>query len=190
VRRFSKAWCTSTKITWRHPASYSFLRFGSLCLFVFLGIFRFVLQNSFFSRLLFLYLLESSTWYASLWNRLRRISFYATRPHPLFLKLLYLLVGPSVDDCPFAVGVSGVVGCAANLVTWVGLVVAILAVVEICLLVCLTLRGWRQIQNLCGLSTPTAMGQSFIMTLYKKNQMHAYEMSYKCQLHSIHTVAT
>jgi hypothetical protein len=25
---------------------------------------------------------------------------------------------------------------------------------------------------------------------YKKNQMHAYEMSYKCQLYSIHTVAT
>jgi hypothetical protein len=36
------------------------------------------------------------------------------------------------------------------------------AVVEICL----TLRGWRHIQNLCGFSTPTAMGQLFIMTLY------------------------
>jgi hypothetical protein len=42
------------------------------------------------------------------------------------------------------------------------------AVVEICRLVCLTLRGWRHIQNLCGFSTPTAMGQSFIMTLYYK----------------------
>jgi hypothetical protein len=27
-------------------------------------------------------------------------------------------------------------------------------------------RYWRQIQNLCGFSTPTAMGQSFIITLY------------------------
>jgi hypothetical protein len=27
-------------------------------------------------------------------------------------------------------------------------------------------RGWRHIQNLCGFLTPTAMGQSFIMTLY------------------------
>jgi hypothetical protein len=34
-------------------------------------------------------------------------------------------------------------------------------------LVSLTLRGWRHIQNLCGFSTPTAMGQSFIMTLHK-----------------------
>jgi hypothetical protein len=31
-------------------------------------------------------------------------------------------------------------------------------------LVCLTLRDWRHIQNLCGFSTPTAMGQSFMMT--------------------------
>jgi hypothetical protein len=35
------------------------------------------------------------------------------------------------------------------------------------LLVCLTLRGWRHIQNLCGFSTPTAMGQSFIIVLAK-----------------------
>jgi hypothetical protein len=35
-------------------------------------------------------------------------------------------------------------------------------IVEICLLVCLTLRGWRPIQNLCGFSRLTAMGQSFI----------------------------
>jgi hypothetical protein len=27
-------------------------------------------------------------------------------------------------------------------------------------------RYWRHIQNLCGFSTPTAMGQSFIITLY------------------------
>jgi hypothetical protein len=27
-------------------------------------------------------------------------------------------------------------------------------------------EGWRHIQNLCRFSTPTAMGQSFIMTLY------------------------
>jgi hypothetical protein len=43
---------------------------------------------------------------------------------------------------------------------------ALPAIVEICLLVYLTLRSWRHIQNLCGFSTPTAMGQSFIMTLY------------------------
>jgi hypothetical protein len=46
--------------------------------------------------------------------------------------------------------------------------VALLAVVEICLLVCLTLRSRRHIQNLCGFPTPTAMGQSFIITLYKQ----------------------
>jgi hypothetical protein len=34
----------------------------------------------------------------------------------------------------------------------------ILAVAEICLLI------WRHIQNLCGFSTPTAMGQSFIIS--------------------------
>jgi hypothetical protein len=44
-------------------------------------------------------------------------------------------------------------------------IVALPAVVEISLLVCLTLRSWRLIQNLCGFSTRTAMGQSFIMTL-------------------------
>jgi hypothetical protein len=33
-------------------------------------------------------------------------------------------------------------------------------------IVCLTLRGCRHIQNLCGFSTPTAMGQAFIMTLF------------------------
>jgi hypothetical protein len=38
---------------------------------------------------------------------------------------------------------------------------------EIYLLFCLTLRGWRHIQNLCGFSTPAAVGQSFVMTLYK-----------------------
>jgi hypothetical protein len=37
-------------------------------------------------------------------------------------------------------------------------------VVEICLLVCLTLRGLGHIQNLCGFLTPTTMVQSFIMT--------------------------
>jgi hypothetical protein len=45
--------------------------------------------------------------------------------------------------------------------------VALLAVdsgiVEICLLVCLTLQSMLHIQNLCRFSTPTAMGQSFIM---------------------------
>jgi hypothetical protein len=44
--------------------------------------------------------------------------------------------------------------------------VALLAVVEVCLVVCLTLRDWRHIKNLCGFSTTTAMGQSFIITLY------------------------
>jgi hypothetical protein len=32
--------------------------------------------------------------------------------------------------------------------------------------VCLTLRGWRHILNLRGFSTSTAVGKSFIMTLY------------------------
>jgi Na+/alanine symporter len=36
----------------------------------------------------------------------------------------------------------------------------------ICLLFCLTLRGWRHILNLCGFLTPTTMVQYFIMTLY------------------------
>jgi hypothetical protein len=49
--------------------------------------------------------------------------------------------------------------------------VALLAVVEIGLLVCLTLRGWRHIQNLCGFSTPTTVVQYFIMTLYN-NKAH------------------
>jgi hypothetical protein len=49
-----------------------------------------------------------------------------------------------INDCPIAVGVGGVVECAASLITWMRPV----AVVEICLLVCLTLRGWQHIQNL------------------------------------------
>jgi hypothetical protein len=80
--------------------------------------------------------------------------------------LLYRVI---INDYPIAEGVGGVVECAASLIAWVRLVspmVAILAVVEICLLICITLRGWRHIQNLCGFSKPTAMGQSFIMTLY------------------------
>jgi hypothetical protein len=41
--------------------------------------------------------------------------------------------------------------------------------VEICLLVCLTLRGWRHIQNLYAFSTPTTVVQYFIMTLHIKS---------------------
>jgi hypothetical protein len=40
-----------------------------------------------------------------------------------------------INVCPIAVGVDGVVECAASLITWMRLV----AVIEICLLVCLTL---------------------------------------------------
>jgi hypothetical protein len=52
--------------------------------------------------------------------------------------------------------------------------VALAAIVEIYLLVCLTLRGWRHIQNLCGFSTLTVMGQSFITTLYIKEISAAF----------------
>jgi hypothetical protein len=35
---------------------------------------------------------------------------------------------------------------------------------------CPTLRGWRHTQNLCGFLTPTAMEQSFIMTLCEEGE--------------------
>jgi hypothetical protein len=67
----------------------------------------------------------------------------------------------------FAVGVGDVVECAGSLITGVILVSPISgATGGSGNLVCLTLRGWRHIQNLYGFSTPTTMGQSFIMTLY------------------------
>jgi hypothetical protein len=67
------------------------------CLFVFFGVFRFVLQNSFLSRLLFLYLNDK-------WQRtcfiVKQASAYLYRStqlgHIPFFLLLYLLVGPSV----------------------------------------------------------------------------------------------
>jgi hypothetical protein len=43
---------------------------------------------------------------------------------------------------------------------------ALLAVVEIKFTSLANVARLRHIQNLCGFSTPTAMGQSFIMTLY------------------------
>jgi hypothetical protein len=44
--------------------------------------------------------------------------------------------------------------------------VALLAVVEIKFTSLANVASLRHIQNLCGFSTPTAMGQLFIMTLY------------------------
>jgi hypothetical protein len=44
--------------------------------------------------------------------------------------------------------------------------VALLAVVEIKFTSLVNVARLRHIQNLCGFSTPTAMGESFIMTLY------------------------
>jgi hypothetical protein len=44
--------------------------------------------------------------------------------------------------------------------------IAFLAVVEIKFTSLANVARLRHIQNLCGFSTPTAMGQSFIMTLY------------------------
>jgi hypothetical protein len=75
-----------------------------------------------------------------------------------------------VNDCPIAVGVGDVIECAASLVTWVRLVSLIGGATGgnenlSTSLSGLRLRVWRHIQNLCGFSTPTTMGQSFIMTL-------------------------
>jgi hypothetical protein len=66
-------------------------------------------------------------------------------------------------DCPIPVGVGGVVECAVSLITRVRLVSPRGGDTggsgNVSSKVCLTLRGSRHIQNLCGFSTPTAMGQ-------------------------------
>jgi hypothetical protein len=49
-------------------------------------------------------------------------------------------------------------------------------------LVCLTLRGWRHIQNVCGFSRPTAMGQSFIITLYYLTSAKYFKMTTKINI--------
>jgi hypothetical protein len=41
-------------------------------------------------------------------------------------------------------------------------------------------------ENLCG----NSVGRMELTMCIKKNQMHAYKMSYKCQLYPTHTVAT
>jgi hypothetical protein len=51
------------------------------------------------------------------------------------------------------------------------------------LIVLVQLRGTFSTKN-------NAMNTHFLHIRRKKNQMHAYEMSYKCQLYPTHTVAT
>jgi hypothetical protein len=73
-----------------------------------------------------------------------------------------------INACPIAAGVGDVVECAASLITRVRLISPIGGATggsENLSTNLSNVARLRHIQNLCGFSTPTAMGQSFIMIL-------------------------